>query len=85
MTLLKVKSAIQHVRRGLHVGGNEALALVVLLQFAETLQLNVKAAIKDDEVWLQRFMPLSEVVCIRGSFIENMCLDCRIDWQIFFC
>ncbi|KAK1399379.1 DNA mismatch repair protein MutS, core [Heracleum sosnowskyi] len=57
-----VKSAMQHARRGLHVGGNEALALVVLLQSAETLQLNVKAAIKDDADWLQRFMPLSEMI-----------------------
>lgn len=62
---------MQHARRGLHVGGNEALALVVLLQFAETLQLNVKAAIKDDADWLQRFMPLSEMVCIRGSFTRD--------------
>lgn len=68
-----VKSAMQHARRGLHVGGNEALALVVLLQFAETLQLNVKAAIKDDADWLQRFMPLSEMILgmfTSGSLIK---------------
>ncbi|KAL8148492.1 uncharacterized protein LOC141708320 isoform X2 [Apium graveolens] len=68
-----VKSAMQHARRGLHVGGNEALAIVVLLQFAETLQLNVKAAIKDDADWLQHFMPISEMILgmfTSGSLIK---------------
>lgn len=74
---------MQHARRGLHVGGNEALALVVLLQFAETLQFNVKAAIKDDADFLQRFMPLSEKVVYEDLWFENMCLDCHIDWHFF--
>ncbi|KAL1823978.1 hypothetical protein ACET3Z_010756 [Daucus carota] len=68
-----VKSAMQHARRGLHVGGNEAIAIVGLLEFAETLQLNVKAAIKDDADWLKRFMPLAEMILgmfTSGSLIK---------------
>ncbi|KAK2972814.1 hypothetical protein RJ640_028342 [Escallonia rubra] len=57
-----VKSAVQHARRGLPMDGNEAMALVALLQFAESLQLNLKAAIKEDADWLQHFMPLSEMI-----------------------
>ncbi|KAL0299741.1 UNVERIFIED_CONTAM: Endonuclease MutS2 [Sesamum radiatum] len=37
------------------------MALVTLLQFADALQLNVKAAIKEDSDWFRRFMPLSEM------------------------
>ena len=59
---LKVKSAIQHACRMLPVDGNEAMAVVALLQLAETLQLNLKAAIKEDADWYKRFMPISEVV-----------------------
>ncbi|KAK3042031.1 hypothetical protein RJ639_001733 [Escallonia herrerae] len=57
-----VKSAIQYARRGLPMDGNEAMALVALLQFAESLQLNLKAAIKEDADWLQHFLPLSETI-----------------------
>ncbi|XP_028116081.1 uncharacterized protein LOC114313858 isoform X5 [Camellia sinensis] len=56
-----VKSAIQHAQRGLPVNGSEAMAIVALLQFAENLQLNLKAAIKEDTEWYQRFMPLAEM------------------------
>ncbi|XP_022890401.1 uncharacterized protein LOC111405654 isoform X2 [Olea europaea var. sylvestris] len=38
------------------------MALVSLLQFAEALQLNVKAATKKDSEWYQRFMPLSGMI-----------------------
>lgn len=75
---------MQHARRGLHVGGNEAIAIVGLLEFAETLQLNVKAAIKDDADWLKRFMPLAEMVCIRRSFIRK-CVSRLSYLCIFFC
>ncbi|KAF5960268.1 hypothetical protein HYC85_001477 [Camellia sinensis] len=57
-----VKSAIQHGQRGLPVNGSEAMAIVALLQFAENLQLNLKAAIKEDTEWYQRFMPLAEMI-----------------------
>lgn len=60
--LLKVKTAIKVARRGFPVSGTEALNVVALLQFVEMLQSNVKAAIKQDAEWYQRFMPLTEMV-----------------------
>ncbi|XP_028795773.1 uncharacterized protein LOC114751284 [Neltuma alba] len=57
-----VESAIQHARRNRPVNGFEALAIVALLQHAETLQVNMKAAIKEDADWYSRFMPLTEVI-----------------------
>ncbi|KAL0299738.1 UNVERIFIED_CONTAM: Endonuclease MutS2 [Sesamum radiatum] len=56
-----VESGIKCARRGFPVSGSEAMALVTLLQFADALQLNVKAAIKEDSDWFRRFMPLSEM------------------------
>lgn len=60
--VLKVETGIKCARRGFPVSGSEAMALVVLLRLAETLQLNVKTAIKEDSDWYTRFMPLSELV-----------------------
>ncbi|KAK9292513.1 hypothetical protein L1049_020486 [Liquidambar formosana] len=57
-----VKSAIQHARRGLPMDGIEAMAVVAMLQLAETLHFNLKAAIKEDSDWYKCFMPLSEVI-----------------------
>ncbi|CAN4089432.1 unnamed protein product [Withania somnifera] len=57
-----VKIAIKVARRGLPVSGIEAMNVVVLLQFVEILQSNVKAAIKQDAEWYQRFMPLTEMI-----------------------
>ncbi|KAL7003721.1 hypothetical protein U1Q18_004869 [Sarracenia purpurea var. burkii] len=57
-----VKSAIQHVQRGFPVSGDEAMAIVALLQFAENLQFNLKSAIKEDAEWYQRFMPLAKMI-----------------------
>ncbi|KAL0317936.1 UNVERIFIED_CONTAM: Endonuclease MutS2 [Sesamum angustifolium] len=57
-----VESGIKCARRGFPVSGSEAMALVTLLQFADALQLNVKAAIKEDSDWFRRFMPLSEMI-----------------------
>ncbi|XP_071911667.1 uncharacterized protein [Coffea arabica] len=57
-----VKSAIQCAKRDSPVTGSEAMALVALLQFAEALQFNLKAAVKQDADWYQRFMPLSEKI-----------------------
>ncbi|XP_021274369.1 uncharacterized protein LOC110409354 isoform X2 [Herrania umbratica] len=60
--LALVESAIKHARRGLPIDANEAMALVSLLQFIETLQLNLKAAIKEDSDWYKQFIPLSEMI-----------------------
>lgn len=60
--MLQVETGIKCARRGFPVSGSEAMALVVLLRLAETLQLNVKTAIKEDSDWYTRFMPLSESV-----------------------
>ncbi|XP_060204026.1 uncharacterized protein LOC132632204 isoform X2 [Lycium barbarum] len=57
-----VKTAIQIARRGFPVSGTEAMNVVALLQFVEMLQSNVKAAIKQDAEWYQRFMPLTEMI-----------------------
>ncbi|XP_071929480.1 uncharacterized protein [Coffea arabica] len=57
-----VKSAIQCAKRDSPVTGSEAMALVALLQFAGALQFNLKAAVKQDADWYQRFMPLSEKI-----------------------
>ncbi|KAH7853449.1 hypothetical protein Vadar_002550 [Vaccinium darrowii] len=57
-----VKSAIQHAQRGLPVNGSEAMSTVALLTYAETLQSNLKSAIKQDAEWYQRFMPLSVTI-----------------------
>ncbi|KAL3846088.1 hypothetical protein ACJIZ3_003491 [Penstemon smallii] len=57
-----VETCMQCARRSFPVSGSEAMALVALLQFAEALQLNVKAAIKEDSDWFKKFMPLSEMI-----------------------
>ncbi|KAG8381075.1 hypothetical protein BUALT_Bualt06G0084400 [Buddleja alternifolia] len=57
-----VETAIKCARRGFPVSGNEATALVSLLQFGEALQLNIKAAIKEDSDWFRKLMPLSEMI-----------------------
>ncbi|XP_056160291.1 uncharacterized protein LOC130134382 isoform X1 [Syzygium oleosum] len=66
-----VKSAIQRARRDSPMSGHEAIAVASLLQFADTLQLNLRAAIKEDADWHGRFMPLSEVIL---EFIVNRAL-----------
>jgi hypothetical protein len=38
------------------------MAVAALLQLAETLQFNLKAAIKEDADWYGHFMPLTEEV-----------------------
>ncbi|KAL9225106.1 hypothetical protein vseg_001068 [Gypsophila vaccaria] len=59
---LLVRSAIGHTRRSSSVSGQEAIAVAVLLQFAETLQLSIKAAIKENADLYDRFMPLVEPI-----------------------
>ncbi|XP_076930477.1 uncharacterized protein LOC143595323 [Bidens hawaiensis] len=57
-----VKSAIQHAHRGFPVDGVEAVALVTMLQLVDSLQMNLKEAIKEDSDWLRRFMPVAEMI-----------------------
>ncbi|XP_014504858.1 uncharacterized protein LOC106764929 [Vigna radiata var. radiata] len=66
-----VKTAIQHARRSTPVSGNEARAIVTLLQCAEILQGDLKAAIKEDKDWHGRFMPLTELIL---EFVINRSL-----------
>ncbi|XP_062119927.1 uncharacterized protein LOC133834355 [Humulus lupulus] len=60
--VLLVQSAIQHARRSSLVEGNEAMAVVSLLQYADALQHNLKLALKEDADWYGRFMPLTEII-----------------------
>ncbi|KAF4356589.1 hypothetical protein F8388_006333 [Cannabis sativa] len=60
--VLLVQSAIQRARRSSLVEGNEAMAVVSLLQYADALQHNLKLALKEDADWYRRFMPLTEVI-----------------------
>lgn len=71
---VKVESAIQHARRSSPVEGNEAMAVVSLLQYADTLQLSLKAALKEDADWYRRFMPLTEVVSTKKLSTDNTIL-----------
>lgn len=57
-----VKSAVQNAHRGFPVDGLEAIALVAMLQLAESLQTNLKGAISEDSDWLRRFMPIAEMI-----------------------
>ncbi|XLU31100.1 hypothetical protein S245_067166, partial [Arachis hypogaea] len=57
----EVKSAIRQGRRSMPVNGYEARVVMALLQCAETLQGDLKVAIKEDKDWYSRFMPLTEV------------------------
>ncbi|KAI4307000.1 hypothetical protein L6164_030235 [Bauhinia variegata] len=66
-----VKSAIQRARRTIPMSGYEAMTIMSLLQSAETLQNNLKAAIKGDADWYNRFMPLTEVIL---EFVINRSL-----------
>ncbi|XP_076941882.1 uncharacterized protein LOC143611573 [Bidens hawaiensis] len=60
--IAKVKSAVQHAHRGFPVDGPEAVALVTMLQLVDSLQMNLKEAIKEDSDWLRRFMPVAEMI-----------------------
>ncbi|KAH1262879.1 Endonuclease MutS2 [Glycine max] len=66
-----VKTAIQHARRSIPVSGYEARAIVALLQCAEIVQGDLKAVIKEDKDWHNRFMPLTEVIM---EFVINRSL-----------
>ncbi|QHO00060.1 MutS2 protein [Arachis hypogaea] len=53
------------------VNGYEARVVMDLLQCAETLQGDLKVAIKEDKDWYSRFMPLTEVIM---EFVVNRSL-----------
>ncbi|XLR14188.1 hypothetical protein S83_042126, partial [Arachis hypogaea] len=75
-----VKSAIRQGRRSMPVNGYEARVVMDLLQCAETLQGDLKVAIKEDKDWYSRFMPLTEVIM---EFVVNRSLVKMIE-QIEF-
>lgn len=63
INLLLVKSGLRNARRGgLPINANEAMAVAAILESAYFLQLNLKAAIKEDADWYNRFMPLSQLI-----------------------
>ncbi|CAK8537750.1 unnamed protein product [Lathyrus sativus] len=66
-----VQTAIQNARRTIPVTGYEARAVLALLQSSDSLQGDLKAAIKQDKDWYSRFMPLSEVIM---EFVVNRSL-----------
>ncbi|EPS71794.1 hypothetical protein M569_02956, partial [Genlisea aurea] len=57
-----VDACMRCARRGSPVSGNEAVGLLGMLKFAKSLQLNVKAAVREDSNWSAKFMPLSELI-----------------------
>lgn len=64
-----VKSAIQKAKGSIPVNGHEAIAILTLLECAESLQINLNGAIKEDADRYTRFMPLSDM--ITGFTINN--------------
>ncbi|MED6160234.1 hypothetical protein PIB30_049512 [Stylosanthes scabra] len=77
--VMLVKAAIRKGRRSMPVNGYEARAVMALLQCAETLQGDLKVAIKQDKDWYSRFMPLSEVIM---EFVVNRSLVKMIEQVI---
>uniref|UniRef100_A0A6N2LMR9 DNA mismatch repair proteins mutS family domain-containing protein n=1 Tax=Salix viminalis TaxID=40686 RepID=A0A6N2LMR9_SALVM len=62
INLLLVKSGLRNARWGSPIKANEAMAVAAILESAYFLQLNLKAAIKEDADWHNRFMPLSQLI-----------------------
>ncbi|EFH42275.1 DNA mismatch repair muts family protein [Arabidopsis lyrata subsp. lyrata] len=68
-----VESGIRHAKRRLSLRADQALEIASLLRFFDTLQFDLKAAIKQDGDWYKRFMPLSELIMhpvINRSFVK---------------
>jgi hypothetical protein len=59
---LKIESAIHCVSGGAVIKGLEAMAVASLMLFVESLQVNIKAAIKLDEGSRSRLTTLTETV-----------------------
>ncbi|WOL06224.1 hypothetical protein Cni_G14956 [Canna indica] len=69
-----VKSSITRVYRGSTLDGIEAMAVVGLIQFAENLQSILKAAVKEDMEWYNRFNPITEMIIntvMSQSFVKS--------------
>ncbi|TVU32050.1 hypothetical protein EJB05_23766, partial [Eragrostis curvula] len=70
-----VESAIHCVSGGAVIKGLEAIAVAVLMLFVESLQINIKAAMKQDEDSHNRLMPLTETVLdavINKSLVKSI-------------
>ncbi|KAF8102869.1 hypothetical protein N665_0191s0019 [Sinapis alba] len=68
-----VESGIRNARRRMSLRADQALEVASLLCFFDNLQLDLKAAIKQDGDWYKRFMPISEMIMlpvINRSFIK---------------
>ncbi|KAL1206575.1 DNA mismatch repair protein MSH1 [Cardamine amara subsp. amara] len=68
-----VESGIRHAQRRISLRADQSLEVASLLRFFESLQLDLKAAIKQDGDWYKRFMPLSEMIMlpvINRSFVK---------------
>lgn len=63
---LLVSSAIQNAGRGFPMSGKEAMSIATMLQFADTLQVSLKAALKENSDMYTRFMPLIEMIVAWG-------------------
>ena len=59
---MKIESAIHCVSGGAVIKGLEAVAVASLMLFAESLQVNIKAAMKLDEGSRSRLTTLTETV-----------------------
>ncbi|CAA6656438.1 unnamed protein product [Spirodela intermedia] len=57
-----VKSAIGRASRGLPISGIEAMTICSLLELAETLQMTVKTATKEDPDCYNRFLPIAQLI-----------------------
>lgn len=80
---MKVKSAIGRASRGLPISGMEALTICSLLELADTLQMTVKTATKEDPDCYNRFLPIAQLVIsvLLCCYLSEHCL---IPHKIFF-
>ncbi|CDY28796.1 BnaA02g09880D [Brassica napus] len=80
-----VELGIRNAKRKMSLRADQALEVASLLSFFENLQLDLKAAIKQDGDWYKRFMPLSEMIMlpvINRSFIKLVEQIIDIDGKI---
>ncbi|KAK3153021.1 hypothetical protein QOZ80_2BG0166620 [Eleusine coracana subsp. coracana] len=70
-----VESAIHCVSGGAVIKGLEAISVAVLMLFIESLQINIKAAMKQDEESYNRLIPLNETILdavINKSLVKSI-------------
>ncbi|KAJ0246224.1 DNA mismatch repair protein MutS [Hirschfeldia incana] len=58
------ESGIRNGKRKMSLRADQALEVASLLRFFDNLQLDLKAAIKQDGDWYKRFMPISEMIML---------------------